>query len=313
MRARTSWMLLLLAALAVTLPGCSLKRVAVNSVANSIASGDVFARDDDPELVRDAVPFGLKTMEILLETVPTHRGLLLAACQGYTQYAYGFVQLDAEEIESANYERSSQMKERALKLFLRARDFGMRGLEVKHRGIGARLAARPDSVVRGLKREDVPLIYWTAAAWGSAINLGKDRPDLTADIAAVKALIERGLTLDEGYDGGALHTAMIVMESLPPAMGGSPERARQHFLRAVELSHGLTPVPYVTLAQSVAVAAQDRAEFRDLLGKALAVDPDKKPNERLETLLMQRKARSLLARQDDLFFEPDTTHVEAPR
>jgi predicted anti-sigma-YlaC factor YlaD len=305
---------MLLLALAVSAGGCSLKRMAVNSVANTIAEGgDVFARDDDPELVRDAVPFGLKTMEMLLETVPKHRGLLLAACQGYAQYAYGFLQLDAEEIEPVNYERAAQLKERALKLFLRARDFGVRGLEVKHRGLGSNLLARPDSVLRGLKRDDLPLIYWTAAAWGSAINLGKDRPDLTADIAVVKALIERGLALDETYDHGALHAAMIVMESLPPAMGGSPQRAHQHFKRAVELSGGLTPVPYVTLAQSVSVAAQNRAEFRDLLDKAIAIDPERDPHERLQTLLLQRKARSLLAREDELFLEPDTTHAEAPR
>ena len=70
---------------------------------------------------------------------------------------------------------------------------------------------------------------------------------------------------------------MIVMESLPPAMGGSPQRAHQHFQRAVELSGGLTRCPYVTLAQSVSVAAQNRAEFRDLLDKAIAIDPDRDP------------------------------------
>jgi predicted anti-sigma-YlaC factor YlaD len=307
-------MLPLLAVLAVSAGGCSLKRMAVNSVANSIAEGgDVFARDNDPELVRDAVPFGLKTMEALLETVPKHRGLLLAACQGYTQYAYGFLQLDAEEIEPINYDRATQLKERALNLFLRARDLGVRGLEVKHKGLGSSLMTRPDSALRGLKREDVPLIYWTAAAWGSAINLGKDRPDLTADIAVVKALIERGLALDETYEHGALHAAMIVMESLPPAMGGSPQRAHDHFKRAVELSGGLTPVPYVTLAQSVSVAAQDRIEFRDLLDKAIAIDPERDPHERLQTLLLQRKARSLLAREDELFLEPDTTHAGGHR
>lgn len=307
--------LLLIALLLV--PGCSIKRMAVNSVANSLSGGgDVFARDEDPELIRDALPFGLKTMETLLETVPEHRGLLLTACQGYTQYAYAFVQLDAEQIESADYEGASVMKQRALKLFLRARAFGLRGLEVKRRGLAARLPSRPDSAVRALRREDVPLIYWTAAAWGSAINLGKDRPDLTADIAVVKALIQRGLELDEGFDGGALHEAMIVMESLPPAMGGSPERARRHFGRAVELSRGERPGPYVTLAQNVSVAAQDRREFRELLDRALAVDPEKNPSNRLATLLIQRKARNLLARQDELFFESDetdTTRVEDPR
>jgi hypothetical protein len=164
-----------------------------------------------------------------------------------------------------------------------------------------------------LRKSDVPWIYWTAAAWGSAINLGKDRPDLTADIEVVKALIARGLELDETYDQGALHEAMILMESLPKAMGGSPERAHQHLIRAIDLSHGERISPYVTYAQSVSVAAQNRREFRQLLEKALELDPDQHPKRRLETLLIQRKARTLLARQDELFLDSDTTSVEESR
>src|SRR6185369_4126993 len=170
-RMRVSLSRLLLSLMLVAASGCSLKRMAVNSVANSLASGgDVFARDDDPELVRDALPFGLKTMESLLETVPKHRGLLLTACQGYTQYAYGFIQLEAERVEPTNYDEATRLQGRALRLFLRARDFGVRGLEVKHPGLARRLPARPDSAVRALRREEVPWIYWTAVAWGSAIN-----------------------------------------------------------------------------------------------------------------------------------------------
>jgi predicted anti-sigma-YlaC factor YlaD len=247
-------------------------------------------------------------MESLLEVVPENRNLLLAACQGYTQYAYAFVQLDADTIESKNYDEATRLHDRALKLFLRGRNFGLRALELKHKGITRGLQARPDSAARLLTAKEVPLVYWTAAAWGSAINLGKDRPDLAADIDAVRALIRRGLTLDESYEHGAFHEAMILMEALPPAMGGSP--AREHFEKAVALSQGGKPGPYVTLAQSVSVASQDRREFRELLGKALAVDPEKYPSDRLQTILLQSKARALLAREEDLFLDADTTSVE---
>ena len=68
----------LLLAAALATPGCSLQRVATRSVANSLTSGpDVFGTDNDPELVRDALPFGLKTMESLLQTLPKHEGLLV--------------------------------------------------------------------------------------------------------------------------------------------------------------------------------------------------------------------------------------------
>ena len=38
-----------------------------NGIGNAVSNGpDVFGSDNDPELVRDALPFGLKTMESLL-------------------------------------------------------------------------------------------------------------------------------------------------------------------------------------------------------------------------------------------------------
>jgi len=39
------------------LGGCSIKTMAVKTVANTLSdTGDVFSRDEDPDLVRDAVP-----------------------------------------------------------------------------------------------------------------------------------------------------------------------------------------------------------------------------------------------------------------
>ena len=277
-------------------------------VGNSIANGpDVYGTDNDPELVRDAVPFGLKTMESLLQTVPRHRGLLLATCRGFTQYAAAFVEEEADRIEPTDYAAAAEMRERALKLFLRARDYGLRGLALRNQGIGDQLKLDPATAARRIDAKDVPMLYWTAAAWGSAISLGKDRADLLADLPAVNALVRRGLALDESYDGGAIHEAMIVLDALPPAMGGSPDSARAHFERAVALSKGQRASPYITMAQSVSVMTQNRAEFDHLLRQALAVDPDRDPSQRLATIVLQRRARMLLGRENDLFLEPDTT------
>jgi hypothetical protein len=305
--ARLSWLALaLMTAMLMGVSSCSIKKMAVNSVANSITSGpDVFSTDEDPQLVREAIPFGLKTMESLLQTVPRHRGLLLGLCRGFTQYGAAFVQSDADEVEDTDYAKASEMRDRALKLFLRARNYGLRGLELDHRGITQRLKLMPDSAVKEITVRELPMLFWTAAAWGSAINLGKDRAELLADLGAVRALMERGLRLDESYDGGAFHEAMIILESLPEPMGGSPKRARAHFERAVTLSKGQRASPYITLAQSVSVMTQNRAEFRELLAKALAVDPDRDPNQRLATLILQQRARQLLKRESSLFIESD--------
>ena len=99
---RFSWSLAAVAAMSVfALPACSIKRMAAGSLADTLAgSGGVYASDDDPELIRAAVPFSLKTIESVLDVVPDHPGLLLSACSGFTQYSYAFVQADAEYLEA---------------------------------------------------------------------------------------------------------------------------------------------------------------------------------------------------------------------
>ena len=97
--------------------GCSIKTLAVKTVANTLsAPGDTFTRDDDPELVRAALPFGLKTFEALLESVPTHEPLLVATCSGFTSYAYAFVETDADLLGSEDFEKAKALRDEALRL-----------------------------------------------------------------------------------------------------------------------------------------------------------------------------------------------------
>ena len=267
------------------------------------ASGDVYASDDDPELIREATPFALKTIESLLAERPDHPQLLLAACRGFTQYALGFVAPAAARLEDDDFREATRQRERALKLVLRGRDYCLRSLEYELPGVRRLLEASPETALSDTRREQVPLLYWTGVSWGGAISVGKDRPEITVDLPAVRALMDRTLALDESFDHGAVHQVMIILEALPEAMGGSPKRAREHFERAVELSGGQSAMPYVILAEQVSVPAQNWREFEQLLGKSLDVDPDSEPSLRLANLIAQDRARWLLDRTEDLFFD----------
>ncbi|MGO9201655.1 MAG: TRAP transporter TatT component family protein [Limisphaerales bacterium] len=296
-----------LMAAAVALCGCSFKRLAANKIGDALAgSGGTFASDDDPDLVRAAVPFSLKLIESLLAETPRHEGLLLAAASGFTQFSYAFVQQDSEEAEDKDLAAAEALRGRARRLYLRARDYGLRGLEVRHRGFGAALRAAPKQTVRLATVKDVPLLYWTGAAWAAAISDSKDNPDLIADLPVVEAMMERALELDERFGDGALHCFFIAYEMGRPATtGDAAERARRHFDRAIALSGGCQAAPWVDLAEQVCVQKQDLNGFRAALEKALAVDADAKPEWRLENLVMQRRAKWLLGRADQLFLKAD--------
>ncbi|MGQ0577751.1 MAG: TRAP transporter TatT component family protein [Betaproteobacteria bacterium] len=296
---------LLLLLMVGLLPGCSVRQMAINKAGNALASsGTAFAADDDPELIRDAAPFSLKLMESLLAESPRHRGLLYATSSGFTQYAYAFVHQDADRLEDHDLAAAAEQRQRAQGMYRRARDYGLRGLEVAHPDFGRKLRLDPKSAVRSARKDDVPLLYWTAVSWAALISLSKHDPDLVADVPVVEALIDRAAALDESYDSGAIHNFLITYEMVRQGGTGNPAaRARQHFDRAVSLTGGLQAGPYVSLAESVAVPSQDRGEFQALLRQALAVKTDQRPEWRLANSVMQRRARWLLAQADQLFAE----------
>jgi predicted anti-sigma-YlaC factor YlaD len=296
----------LLLALGILVPGCSMKRMAVNRLGDALAAGGTtFSSDDDPELIRSAVPFSLKLMESLLAESPKHEGLLFATSSGFTQYGYAFVQQEAEEIESQDLAKAREMQARARRLYLRARDYGLRGLEARHAGFATQLKEDSKVAVAKMSRKDVPLLYWSAASWAAAISLSKDKPDFVADLPKVEAMIDRALALDESWDRGAIHSFLITFEMGRATGEGDPAvRARQHFDRAVELSQGRLAGPFVSHAEAVCIPAEDRSQFEKLLKQALALNPDNDPPTRLANLIMQRRARWLLARVDKLFLPP---------
>jgi predicted anti-sigma-YlaC factor YlaD len=286
------------------LSGCALvKRKAVGMVASTLAaSGDVFTRDDDLELVGQAIPFGLKLYESLLDSAPTNKDLLIATCSNFTQYGVAYLETEALTLsESTHHDEKAKLNARALKMYLRARGYCLRAMEVRFPGITAKLSSDPAAALAKANKGDVPLLYWLAASWGSAISLGLDKPELLIDMPVVRALATRALALDPSWNKGALHEMFVSLDSLPEAMGGSPARARDHFKRAIELQGGLAAGPYVSLATGVALPAGDRAEFESLLNQALAIDPEKDPSTRLVTLVQQRRARALLDQIETLF------------
>ena len=290
-------------ALAATL-GCSAKRVAVGAVADALggAGGGSFASDDDPELIRDALPFGLKLQETLLESTPDHRGLLVATARGFASYAY-LLQDDASRVEASDRDGARARNQRASRLYLRGRDYALRGLEVAHPGFHAALASDLSGALARTDRDDLPFLYWAAAGQAGALSADKSNAELIADLPRAGAFMDRVLALDESYDKGSAHEFFISYEASRP--GGSAASAREHFARAEALAQGERASVYVSLAEAVSVQEQNLGEFNAMLDHALAVDVERTPQNRLVNVLSQRRAQWLREHAGDLFLDTD--------
>lgn len=287
------------------LGGCSIKQVAISKMGDTLAeSGSVYASDEDIELVGAALPFSLKTIEGLLVEVPDHKGLLITAASGFTQYSYVYVDLEALELEPVNPDRAAELKLRAKKLYLRGRSYALRAVELTQSHFIRELRRNPEATLAGFTEKNIPELYWLSLSWAAAIAADKSDMGMVADLNLIEPIMQRCLELDESYDKGALHEFMISYQGgRSPMQGGGPALAREHFARARELSGDIRVNSLVSLADSVSIGEQNRDEFELLLQQALDFNVDIYPQTRLANLVSQKRARLLLSRSDNYFLE----------
>lgn len=280
---------------------CSLRQTAVNLIGDAVAGGNsVYMSDDDPELIRAALPFGLKTLESLLEVSPDNRQLLIATAKGFTAYAY-LIQDQADRESVHDVKTAKQLRQRARGLYLRARDYALRGLEINYQGFRHALQDQRDAILARTDIDDLPFLYWCGTAWAGAVGVAKNDPNLLVDLPIFGALVERVLVLDEAFDEGAAHEFFISFEANRP--GGSADKARFHYGRARHYSHGERASVHLALAEGVALRQQNQAEFKELIRLALSVPAQELPHSRLLNTLSQQRAKWLLSQMDELFFD----------
>lgn len=297
---------LLPAALLLAAPllgGCSLVTgVAVNSLAGVLAEGEaVYRSDDDLELVGSALAFNLKTLETLLLANPEHEGMLLSAAKGFLLYTYGFVEPLRFDLDFTEFEEDRAIRARAARLYGRATDFGMRGLELRHPGIRGRLSRAPETAASELETGDAALALWTGTALGARIGMATNDPEATADLAVVGALLNASRRLDDTVDEGVVYDYLSIYEVA--RVGGSLELAREYYERALEVGPARRPVVWSTWAETGSIALADREEFETLLRRTLDFDLDREPGARLLNRVAQERAAWLLRTVDDYFLD----------
>ena len=289
----------ILALAALLLGGCSIKQTVVNYAGDAISGGGgVWSSDEDPQLIKEALPFGLKTNESLLEVSPEHKGLLEATATGFLAYAL-LIKEEADRIEVDDLETARALKARSSKLFIRGRDYALRALEQRYPGFVGGLKTDRDAALARTNAKDAPFLYLAGAGWAGALGAGTDNLELVAEFPTAGALVQRVLEVDEDFNKGSAHEFMVSFEAARP--GGSVDAARKHYERALELSGGKRASVYLALAEGVSVGEQDVNEFRLMLQSARAVDVDGEPNDRLLNIVAQGRAEWLEGQIPELF------------
>ena len=150
-------------------------------------------------------------------------------------------------------------------------------------------------------RDDVPLLFWTGYAWGSAINAGRDDPEMILALPYARVAVEKAVRTDESFfNYSGLTFLGVVNAALPEALGGNPDRAREYFERALELTQRKFFTVHFSYARTYAVQTQNRDLYVRLL-REVVDGGDPEPAARLANRITRRRAIRWLGRTDQLF------------
>ena len=278
--------------LAVLIPfsGC-IQTIAVNTVGSIVDEGfSAFTEETDLPFVEQALPGNIKLLEVMLKNNPTNEKLLTLTSEGYSSYALAFLE-DKDPV-------------RAREFYLRGKEFAMRILE-QDDDLARALAGSADQLKAALAKRNasiVPEAFWTAFGWGNYIYLSLQNPDAIADLPRAEALMQFVAEKDSTfYYAGADLFLGTLYGSRPKIFGGDPVISKQHFDRALRITHGKFLLAYVYEARSYAVQTQDQQLFEQLLNTVDSTSVDVLPEFRLANAIAKEKSKIWRAKEQDLF------------
>ncbi|MFQ5635206.1 MAG: TRAP transporter TatT component family protein [Gammaproteobacteria bacterium] len=243
---------------------------------------------EDPELVREAVPAFLLLLDSMVRSSPDNPATLGAAAELYAAYGIAF----------------NDDPQRAKLLTYRARDYGRRALCADHRdacGIEALNFADYERAIGSVGADAAGSLY--SYAVGSLAYIRAHSADYIAlaDLPKVETALKHLLDLDADGNTASVNMYLGILNTLrPPALGGHPEQGRAYFEAALSLAGDRDLSIKVEYARGYARLLYERELHDRLLNEVLAAEV-RQSGYTLMNSLAQRQARELLASADDYF------------
>ena len=283
-------MLLALSASLFFLSGCSYKRMVVDFSAPVVDQmSDSFNANCDISILKESMPFTLSGLSGLIDASPTNTSFLIHGSNAYFAYSFAFIEYGDVV--------------RAKGLYLKARDYGMRALYGKDFQEIIELPFEEFELrVKKIKKKQVPALFWATISWLNYIRLNLGDIRTFVEVPKAEVMAKHLLELDETYYFGSPHAIMACYYSAQPEMsGGNPEKAREHFEKAIQISQGKFLIHYLLYAQFHAVREQDKELYTKLLTHIREAPEDILPSHCAVTNICKMRAWKYLKDIDNYF------------
>ena len=252
------------------------------------------------DIIEYTIPLTAKNEAKKIKRDSYNSEVYLEASEKLVQYSYAILMDKADRLMYADYYTAREYYGEALELFVTSKDYMLTALSLRHPNFDSRMMNKEEI---SFTNKDIPYLYWLSGSMAGCISASKGDPQYLIDLSNIKWLLENALMIEPGWNKGSLYSAMMSFYLNDPSGDkDSEKRALEYFELADRAANGNSIGIYVTLAESFAVAKQDKEYFLELINKALSMDVNADKEMKQANLLSKLRGKWLLTRIDDLFY-----------
>ena len=254
---------------------------------------------DHPKIVSLYFEKKIKSLERKKSLSTEQKRLLLKT---KVEYGFGVLLEESDRTLDHDYNLGVKKSQEAYIVFSDAKKVGNSILIISYPKLDSWLSGETDLQ---FKINDVSDLYWLAAAYGGAIKSSRGNPFDVVKLPVVKKLLITAIALDPKWGKGALYSAMMSYTSPRPDLFGDAliDSVSSFYAKALIASDSLDASLFVSYAELIDKKFQDRDAFEQKLDIVLNMDVGKDKDFRLSNIIAQERAKWLLSKTDEIFFE----------
>ena len=254
---------------------------------------------DHPKIVSLYFEKKIKSLERKKSLSTDQKRLLLKT---KVEYGFGVLLEESDRILDYDYNLGVKKSQEAYIVFSDAIKVGNSILIISYPKLDSWLSGETNLQ---FKINDVSDLYWLAAAYGGAIKSSRGNPFDVVKLPVVKKLLMTAIALDPKWGKGALYSAMMSYTSSRPDLFGDAliDSVSSFYEKALIASDSLDASLFVSYAELIDKKFQDRDAFEQKLDIVLNMDVEKDKDFRLSNIIAQERAKWLLSKTDEIFFE----------
>ncbi|WP_319525299.1 TRAP transporter TatT component family protein [uncultured Desulfosarcina sp.] len=302
--------IILTTVIAAVVIACSPKTLIVRQMTDMVDSGvTAFERDSDLDLTEKAIPANIKLLEAMLANSPDERRLIILIARMYGSYGFGFLETRLEKLlysdphQGPDQPGIEQLKAQINRTYEKGMTYALDALELSVPGARTALAkvTTIDPYLERLDKDDVASLFWYGFNLGVWVNRNLDSIRAVSRAHVARKVMERVLELEPEYNYGGAHLFLLAyFGSRPPMMGGSQDKAGDHYRQLRKIAGEDYLLADLFYGRFCLHQQQDREGFIEIMQR-IADHPVKDGDRALYNAIAAQRAGIYLAAVDRLF------------